>query len=93
MIQTQAYIVKLVSGETTSITVLNANDKEYSYSFHTLIMLGPTDETVKIKINNLEMDLCGGFILNQIPLIEIQCVNGLGLILVGQKTRRNLFDL
>ena len=93
MIQTQAYIVKLVSGETTSITYLNNNDKEHSYSFHTLIVLGPNDQTVKIKINNLEMDLCGGFILNQIPLIEIQCVNGLGVILVGQKTRRNLFNL
>lgn len=93
MIQTQAYIVKLVSGETTSITVLNTNDKEYSYSFHTLIVLGPNDETVKIKVDNLEMDLCGGFILNQIPLIQVECVSGLGVILVGQKTRRNLFNI
>ncbi len=98
MIQSELIIVKVATGETVNIYSSYTGDTEYSYAFNTLIVEGSNNGVTSLIVNGMPMELCGGFVLNQISIRSVEVLSAIntndstpGVILFGQKTRHNLF--
>ncbi len=93
MIQSQEYVVKLIQGQSTSISALEASDTGHTYNIHTVIFLGGYDDDTTIVLNGIQMILPGAFVYNQTSIRSISITTSTnGVLLIGKKTKKALFN-
>ena len=92
MIQAETYTIKLVQGDSLSVSGLEASDDKYYYSLHTLIFLGSYDNVTTLTLNGIQIKLPGGFVYNQTPIHSVNVTSAVeGVLLIGRKTKKQIF--
>lgn len=92
MYQAKQILTQLNAGDSMSVNTINSADDVYSTNYHTLIVLGSSDAVVTLSINGITMELCGGVTITRIPLQNVSVSAGEGVLLIGDATKRQLFD-
>ena len=93
MNQTELYLRKLAQGESTSIYALDASDTGYTHSIHTILIIGKYTDNSTITVNGIQMVFSGGMEIKQFPIISISAdIAPEGILLIGKKTRKTLFN-
>jgi hypothetical protein len=93
MNQSQVFRIKATSGQTISVATLEAADTGYTYNIHTAIFLGANSDTSTIVMDGISMTLGGSTVYNQTTINTIAITTSTyGVLLIGVKTRRTLFN-
>jgi len=72
MIQSEIYMTGLTQGQSVDITTLNADNTGFTYSIHTLIVMGNSNDLITITVNDFEMELSPGTFLQTIPIRKVE---------------------
>jgi hypothetical protein len=93
MYQSELFRIKATSGQTISISTLEAADTGYTYNIHTAIFLGANTDTSTVVMDGILMTLGGSIVYNQTTINTITVNTSThGVLLIGVKTRRTLFN-
>jgi hypothetical protein len=93
MYQSELFRIKATSGQTISVSTLEAADTAYTYNIHTAIFLGANTDTSTVVMDGILMTLGGSTVYNQTTINRITINTSThGVLLIGVKTRRTLFN-
>jgi len=85
--------VKLMVGEEYDTAAIMQADTENTYSINTIIFLGKSTDITEITIDGIDLQLSGGFVLNQLNMNDIVINNSTyGVLLIGNKTKKTIFN-
>jgi hypothetical protein len=91
MNQSQVFRIKATSGQTISVSTLEAADTGYTYNIHTAIFLG--SDTSTVVMDGISITMGGSTVYNQTTINTITVNTSThGVLLIGVKTRRTLFN-
>lgn len=93
MNQSQVFRIKATSGQTISVSTLEAADTGYTYNIHTASFLGANSDTSTVVMDGITMTIGGSTVYNQTTINTITVNTSThGVLLIGVKTRRTLFN-
>jgi hypothetical protein len=93
MNQSQVFRIKATSGQTISVSTLEAADTGYTYNIHTAIFLGANTDISTVVMDGISLTLGGSIVYNQTTINTIAITTSTyGVLLIGVKTRRTLFN-